>query len=177
MTRQGRFRQQGISMIEVLIALLITASGLLGFAALQARALESTESAYARSQAAALAQEMVERVQSSLGGMPVERKEDVRAAAVTALMTSYTSANDWKTATANCTTADCTEAQMRAYDMQQIRTIASRVLPNGTAVMGWCSAAADQLCAYVGWGASSADTCMAAGGTGDSCVAVPGPRP
>lgn len=46
---------QGSSMLEILIAVLVLAIGLLGVAALQARALKNNQSALERSQAVALA--------------------------------------------------------------------------------------------------------------------------
>lgn len=47
--------QRGVSLIEILIAVLVLAVGLLGVAALQANALKTNQSAVARSQAAMLA--------------------------------------------------------------------------------------------------------------------------
>lgn len=162
--------QRGVSLIEVLIALLITAVGLLGFAALQARALQSTEESYSRAQAAAIAQDMVERQQSNFMSADMDPKAESRDSRLTALRAAYGNAGAWNTAVQNCS-ATCTELQMVAADQQQIRTIAQRVLPNGSAVMGVCGSI---MCAYVGWGGTTAGQCMASGGTGAECVYLPG---
>lgn len=53
-----RKRQQGATMIEVLITLLVLAIGLLGVAALQAFTLQSNQTAYYRSQATNLVYEV-----------------------------------------------------------------------------------------------------------------------
>ncbi|HEX5960396.1 MAG TPA: type IV pilus modification protein PilV [Rhodanobacteraceae bacterium] len=49
--RHARWRQSGIGMIEVLIAVLVVSIGFLGMAALQAKALSTNNSAMARSMA------------------------------------------------------------------------------------------------------------------------------
>lgn len=54
--------QIGVSLIEVLVALLITSVGLLGLAALQARSLQFNHGAYLRSQANILAYDMADRM-------------------------------------------------------------------------------------------------------------------
>lgn len=54
--------QRGFSLIEVLIALLVTSVGLLGLAALQAKSLQYNHGAYLRSQANILAYDMADRM-------------------------------------------------------------------------------------------------------------------
>lgn len=54
--------QQGFSLIEVLVAMLIAALGLLGLAGLQARAMSAEFESYQRSQALVLAMDMAERM-------------------------------------------------------------------------------------------------------------------
>ncbi len=58
-------RQSGFSLIEVLIALLVLAVGLLGLSALQAQGLRGGTSAHQRSQAVVLAYDMMERMRSN----------------------------------------------------------------------------------------------------------------
>lgn len=57
-----KIRSRGFTLIEVLIALLILAIGLLGMASLLMTSLSSSHSAYQRSQASMLAYDMVERL-------------------------------------------------------------------------------------------------------------------
>lgn len=61
----GRHRAAGFSMIEVLIALLVLALGLLGFALLQTLNLRFTQSANYRTQATNLAYEMLDLMRSN----------------------------------------------------------------------------------------------------------------
>ena len=53
-TRPGAQRQRGVGLIEILVAVLILALGLLGMAGLQANALKTNQSSYARGQAVML---------------------------------------------------------------------------------------------------------------------------
>ena len=61
----GRFivgRSQGFSLLEVLIAMLVLAVGLLGVAAMQMRGLQYSHDAYLRSQVSILAYDMADRI-------------------------------------------------------------------------------------------------------------------
>ncbi len=60
-----RGRQQGISLIEVLVAMLITVIGSLGMIALQVRAQQAQLDAHQRSQALLLAEDMINRLESN----------------------------------------------------------------------------------------------------------------
>lgn len=62
-------KQAGISLIEVLVSMLIVAFGVLGLAALQARAMNSEFESYQRSQAVILADDMVERIRMNRTAM------------------------------------------------------------------------------------------------------------
>lgn len=58
-------RQQGFSLIEVMVAVVILAVGLLGLAAAQGRALSASSSVYYRSVAADLAMDLAERIRAN----------------------------------------------------------------------------------------------------------------
>ena len=70
--RPRHHAQHGFSLMEVLIALLVTSVGLLGLAALQSVSLKQNHGAHLRAQATVLAHDMVERMranrQQALGG-------------------------------------------------------------------------------------------------------------
>jgi type IV pilus assembly protein PilV len=58
--------QRGFTLIEVMVAVVILAVGLLGMASLMARSQKSNESAYSRSQATLMAYDIVERMRTNL---------------------------------------------------------------------------------------------------------------
>lgn len=58
-------QQAGFTLIEVMVAFLITAIGLLGLASMQSRGLQVTQNAYFRTQAAFLAMDMAERMRTN----------------------------------------------------------------------------------------------------------------
>lgn len=64
MRRSKSHKQSGFSLIEVLIALLVVAIGLLGLASLQARGLKFNHDAYVRSQATNMIYDVVERMRA-----------------------------------------------------------------------------------------------------------------
>jgi type IV pilus assembly protein PilV len=61
-------RQRGVGMIEVMVALMIFAFGMLGLAGLQTAALRYQKAAWLRANTAALATDIAERVRSNLEG-------------------------------------------------------------------------------------------------------------
>lgn len=58
-------RQNGASMLEVLVTLVIVSFGLLGIAGIILNSLKSSHSSYARSQATLLANDMIERMRAN----------------------------------------------------------------------------------------------------------------
>ena len=58
-------KNTGFTLIEVLIAVVLLAGGLLGLAALQAASLKNNQSAYNRSQATQLAYDMADRIRAN----------------------------------------------------------------------------------------------------------------
>lgn len=60
-----RFFQQGIGMIEVLVALLVLAVGVLGFSIVQLRAIEAAEEAVNKLNALNLARDVSERIRAN----------------------------------------------------------------------------------------------------------------
>ncbi|MCU1750892.1 type IV pilus modification protein PilV [Pseudomonas sp. 6D_7.1_Bac1] len=67
MTGSGSRAQDGMTLIEVLVALLILAVGLLGAAAIQLNALKYTDSSLMTSQASFIAYDMMDRIRANSG--------------------------------------------------------------------------------------------------------------
>jgi type IV pilus assembly protein PilV len=64
-----RLNQQGFGLIEVLVALLILAIGLLGMASLQSTGMQMTSETQARTQAILLADDLIERARANLDNL------------------------------------------------------------------------------------------------------------
>jgi len=116
-----RLRHAGFSLLEVMIANVILAIGVLGISALQITSNVMTESSMHRAQAAALAVEIVER-------MRVNTSE--------AKAGSY-NITTLPTLTSDCsgTSADCTTGQMKDHDLRVWSARVVDLLPSGTATI------------------------------------------
>jgi type IV pilus assembly protein PilV len=98
-------KNNGFTLVEVLVALVVLAGGLLGLAALQATSLRNTQSAYNRSQATQLAYQMADRMRANVANAGL--------LATSAYVGAVPGA-----AIANCTAAaGCTPAQMAQNDL------------------------------------------------------------
>lgn len=146
--------QQGVGMVEVLVALLLLAIAVLGFVALQVRASAAGSEAFERTQAMAIAQDLAERARLN----PSQ-------------MSFYAMDNSW-TATAStdaCETSDCSVQQLAQYDIAQVTNSAMSMLPNGQVRMAECQGSTPGNvfhCIYVSWG----DTTPTMGDGDTDCV-------
>ncbi len=104
-----------MTLIEILVSLLILAIGMLGMAGLQTVSLRNTQSAYQRTQAAILSNDIVERVRANLQGVE-SGSYDNAAGAVTASCNSI---------------SGCTPAQMAANDVAEWKQALAAALPEG----------------------------------------------
>ncbi|WP_444940076.1 type IV pilus modification protein PilV [Microbulbifer sp. ZKSA004] len=117
--------QRGVGLIEVMVTVLILSTSLLGLAALQNKALQYNHSAYMRSQANILAQDMLERLRANSDNL-----------------SDYELAIDDATPTANSNRAD--------IDLGEWRGLLADRLAAGT---GGVTCNADNLCTVtVQWG-------------------------
>ncbi|MDX1461356.1 MAG: type IV pilus modification protein PilV [Xanthomonadales bacterium] len=112
--------EKGFSLLEVLIAVLILAIGVIGIAALQMTTSMYQESSMYRGQVAMLSREIIERMQLNVdaakGG----------AYNISTLPTGLTT--NCKSATANCSTGD-----MVSHDLREWSARVADVLPGGDA--------------------------------------------
>ncbi|MCG8392417.1 MAG: type IV pilus modification protein PilV [Pseudomonadales bacterium] len=141
-------RQRGIGLVEVLIALLVVAIGVLGYAGLQLRALDSTTMAYTRSQATSIAQAAVERIKAN----PLSADYYLNTGN---WPTSEPSANFDETCSAN---QDCTPDQVAAWDVEQLRWLTWNLLPSGRIDVSAC-VGSELQCVRVSWNETMPDEC------------------
>ena len=105
-----RFRSQsGLTLIEVLIAVVVLAIGLLGIAGLQSAALSNNLISYQYTQASTLAQSMIERMRAN--------REGVRSGAY-AIAANATP----PVASVNCASTVCSSGQQAQWDIAAIYT-------------------------------------------------------
>lgn len=119
--KNPRTAQQGFSLMEVLVTVLILAIGLLGLASLQLNALRNNTSAQERSQATVLAYEIADRMRSNR---------------VTARAGGYDIGLGVAAGTpTDCATAACAPAQLAGFDVAQWKADVARLLPAGDAAI------------------------------------------
>jgi len=129
MRRRSR-TQQGVSLIEVLVSMLVLALGMVGLAALQARTVSYQLGSGQRAQLSGLLADYAERVRSNLNQAP---------GVVAASEYLYTAS--WKdqadavaAASVNCAASGvtCTGLDLARFDMAQWRSDVRRGLPRGS---------------------------------------------
>ena len=138
--------QRGIGLIEVLVSLVILSIAVLGFSALQFRALDAVQEANDRTTAMVLARDIAERIR-------VNR---------TQLDTYKTKINtSGNAAIASCVKADtesvspvpstfmCSRVEMATFDVGEILAVAKQ--KNMTIIVNDCQGG-DRQCVYVAWG-------------------------
>jgi type IV pilus assembly protein PilV len=108
-------QQSGVSLVEVLVAMLILSIGLLGMVGLQTTSLRNTQNAYLRTQATLAAEGMVERMRANPQG---------------AGGGSYTATSG--TLTAAClTVTGCSANAMALHDLADWQADLALALPSG----------------------------------------------
>ena len=151
------YRQSGVGMVEILVAVLILSIGVLGFAGMQLKALKSTGNTFGRSQATVLAGDIVSRIAVNPGQLAAYSTGWPITADTSAGKPSW-----WET----CHTATCSGAALAAWDVKQTAWLAGHLLPNGTARVGKC-VGASTYCVVVAWNKTSVLGCEAGTATAD----------
>lgn len=157
-------KQAGVTLVEVMVAMLVTTAGLLGFAGLQTRALTATEDAYLRTQAMTLAQDMLERMR--INGVSITQQSFAANSpgyAIYADSAQYNGAPLQISPSMACIYpgVTCTATALANFDIRQLRIRAASMLPSGTMLVqgeaAGCSLS--QTCVYVAWGDTTAESC------------------
>ncbi|MBL7252277.1 type IV pilus modification protein PilV [Alloalcanivorax sp. C16-2] len=148
-------QQTGVGMVEILVALLVLAIGVLGYAGLQLSALKGSESAQTRSQATALARDALERIL-------------VNGAA----QATYLDKSQWGGAQqsfgdappTDCYDSACSSDQMAAWDIEQLEWQAGSLLPAGRIQVEPCDTGGGiTSCVVVAWRDQDIDDCLTNG--------------
>lgn len=121
---------RGFSLIEVLIALIVLAIGLLGLASLQMTSLQFTGDAYLRSQATVLAYEITDKMRSNIGAVNAGSYDVLDYTAANNAVSTY---NACKTGSCKCEGSACTTANLVIYDLGTWYERLDRELPGSTA--------------------------------------------
>lgn len=140
---QGRaimkaFKQHGVSLIEVLVAVLILATGLLGMMSLQGAGMYSSSSSHQRYQAVSMANEIVDRMSVNRAAV-TDNQYDLAGVVVDDPGNDCTSS-----------TSPCSEAQLAAADLFEWTTNLASMLPDGRA---WITNddGENQVTIVIGW--------------------------
>ncbi|ENX33186.1 type IV pilus modification protein PilV [Acinetobacter colistiniresistens] len=143
-------RQRGVGLVEILVALLVLAIGVLGFVALQYRSLEASAESTSRVQAITLARDLAERIRVNRNSFDTYQTE-------------LSTATKQKTSTKKCIgSVVCTDAELADFDIAQVTTRAATF--GMTMNIMNCQNTNNRQCIYVAWGESSATNGT---GTGD----------
>lgn len=118
MTCSMKYKSRGFTLLEVLIAVVVLSIGLMGVAGLQAFGQRSNHSAYLRSQATALAYDMIDRMRANTAGV---------------LSGDYNAIDTTAGAISNpgCDTGTCSSSQMAKYDQYDWQQELAAQLPTG----------------------------------------------
>lgn len=110
-------RQSGFGLIEVIVAFVVLAIGLLGISAMQNRALSISNTSYLYSQAVFLADDILERIRANR----------------LALASYQTSFGDPLPAAVDCISADCAPTGIAGSDLAEWKRQIAGLLPSGEA--------------------------------------------
>lgn len=134
-------RQTGVGLVEVLVALVLLSIAVLGFVALQIRAITASNEATMNVQATNIARDLAERMRMNRDGLA-----------------GYVANTD----TTNCATAFCSPENMAKYDFRLVRSRATD-LGMSMAVLNCQGSTLVRKCIYVAWEGTTATN-----GTGSS---------
>jgi len=123
---------RGFTLIEVLITLVIFSIGLLGMAGMQLRGSEGTNTAYFRSQATLIANDMAERMHANRAGVDANNYANLDTSTVSCANGVPNPAPNPVCATrGGVPGAVCTSAEMAAFDFSTIACSTQNLLPTG----------------------------------------------
>ena len=130
--------QQGVGLLEVLVALLLLAIAVLGFVALQLRAVEATSEGFNRIQAMNIARDLSEKIR-------------INNSAIAQYQTQLSNQTNQKAPGGTCYSGFCTPTAKAAFDVHEAYIQATNA--GMTLNMITCPGTANgRRCIYVAWG-------------------------
>lgn len=140
-------RQQGLTLLEALVAILVLALGVLALLGVQLSTLAETQNTARRAQAIRIMEDLSERIKSNPGGF--DRLDDY-------VLSAWTNTANLPAASVDCAAASCTAQQMATWDVSQWARTALNLLPPRSELITFLSAAEDagnrrQLGIMIGW--------------------------
>lgn len=134
--------QKGVGLVEILVALLLLAIGVLGFIALQYRAMEATSESGSRVEAITLARDLAERIR-------------INRTATADYATELGTAANQATSTKDCFNVFCSSDELADFDVAQVVKKA-RSMGMTMNYLGCQGNSNGRMCVYVAWGDTSA---------------------
>lgn len=145
---------RGVTLIEVLVALLVLGIGVMGFAALQLRAIDTTSVTYSRTQAMAIARDLVERININPEAWPQGYGD---------------SSDNWSASISDdpnvCMAQgdgdppNCNGDQMASADVNDVRKTANDFLFDGAVVVEENCRNEQVACVIVTWNGTTLENC------------------
>ncbi len=141
-------RQSGFSMIEVLVALLVLAIGLLGLAMLQGQGLKFNTHAYTRTQATTLAYDILDRMRANPSGVGNGFYDVPSQSAAQAAIDAFAAC---KTGACDCTQSVCDSANLAKYDLGLWYEMQGTLLPQAAGNLSTVERSGTQVTVTIRW--------------------------
>lgn len=139
----GKPKQLGFSLIEILVAVLLLGTGLLGYSMLQSNGIRDNQDAYLRSQASLLAYEMADRIRANANYWKSQIDPDDSLTAISNSAEEATEADHYFCSHDDPAGGDgvgelpgtCTPDEMAKYDAYHWLQDIEKSLPNGNGTL------------------------------------------
>ncbi|WP_372661105.1 type IV pilus modification protein PilV [Hydrogenophaga sp.] len=138
-------KQEGVSLIEALVALLVLALGIMGLAGIQTRTLLEARATNTRSVAIQLAEDLLERMQAN---------SVIRV--INPATNPYVASWGVPAAGTDCTAQFCTGDQLASFDIAQWKAGLSQALNGGDARIFRSTTDPSQYGVLIGWSETQA---------------------
>lgn len=136
--------QQGSTLLEALISIVVLALGALALLGLQLRTLAESQTSVSRSQAVRLIEDLGERIKANPGTFAQRANYIVGFGAPPAAAT-------------DCSSANCTPVQLAAWDVNRWKISVANTMPAGDASVFQLASDPAQLGVVVAWRANEKD--------------------